>query len=427
MAMQLLAVGDLHLGAAPSRLPPGLSERAAALGTAAVWRRIVDQAIAQPVHAVLLAGDVVEEEDDFFEAYSELAQGVERLVSQGIRVLAVVGNHDVQVLPRLADRIRGLELLGRDGHWQQVTLNKASEFLTLHGWSFPEKRVRHSPLSGVHFTPGQGPNLALLHGDRDQPDSPYAPLASSELAATGLDGWLLGHIHKPDPLTAGAPRGYLGSATGLNPGESGPRGPWLMSVSQGAITRMEQWCIAPLHWQSLTVDLTGIGHEDQARERLLEAIAELDQSLGRHRQPPEAAALRVHFTGRTQLGAQVQSLLSSESLDRLLVGDRSIHYFVESCVYAIQPELSLEQLSRRSDPVGLLAQKLRLLENPPEDPARQILIRQAREQMMANQDKSWWRVLQTPSPDEAQVARWLWQSGLTALDQLLAQQGATHP
>lgn len=421
MTMKLLAVGDLHLGAAPSRLPAELSGRAAALGTAAVWRRIVDQAIEAQVTALLLAGDVVEEEDDFFEAYSELADGVERLVAAGIRVLGVVGNHDVQVLPRLADRIEGFELLGRDGRWQSVTLQQGTESLTLHGWSFPQKIVRHSPLAGVRFTPGPGPNLALLHGDRDQPESHYAPLASRELEASGLDGWLLGHIHKPDPLIAPAPRGYLGSATGLHPGESGPRGPWLMEVSQGAINAMTQWCIAPLHWERLEVDLTGLGEEGQAKERLLERLSELDERLGQHRLPPEAVALRVSFTGRTDLGARVESQLAREHLDRLLVGERRIHYFVESCIHITRPELSLALLAQRADPVGLLAQRLQLLERPGTDPERQTLLRQAREQMLSRQNKDWWQTLQPPEPEESQVADWLWQSGLKALDHLLTQ------
>ena len=48
----------------------------------------------------LLAGDVVEQEDDFYEAYGDLRRGVDRLAAAGIPVLAVSGNHDVQVLPR---------------------------------------------------------------------------------------------------------------------------------------------------------------------------------------------------------------------------------------------------------------------------------------------------------------------------------------
>lgn len=139
MALKVLAVGDLHLGRTPSRLPDELSLQARDLGPAGAWHRIVDAALAERVDALVLAGDVVEEENDFFEAWRELATGVERLLVAGIRVIAVVGNHNIQVLPRLADQIVGFELLGRGGAWQQVTLESGGERLTLHGWSFPQR------------------------------------------------------------------------------------------------------------------------------------------------------------------------------------------------------------------------------------------------------------------------------------------------
>ncbi|TVP53139.1 MAG: DNA repair exonuclease [Halomonadaceae bacterium] len=426
MELTILAVGDLHLGAAPSRLPAPLAARAEELGAAAVWRRIVDQAISRQVHAVVLAGDLVEDEDDFFEAYRELAQGVERLVAANIRVLGIVGNHDVKVLPRLADQIAGFELLGRNGQWQTLTLSQGSESLTLHGWSFPQKQVSYSPLAGIRFEQGPGVNLGLLHGDRDQPQSPYAPVSSPELAGAALDGWLLGHIHKPDALTAPHPSGYLGSATGLHPGESGPRGPWLLTVSGGTVSAMEHWLIAPLHWQPLAVDLTGIGHEDDARERLMEALSELDKTLNQRPLAPEAVALRVTFNGRSDLAARVQSLMQGEDLQHLSAGTLRIHYFIESLIYAIEPVLPLETLAQRSDPVGLLAQRLLLLQQPGHDPQRQHLLTQARQQMLAQQQRSWWQALDNPPPDDEAVAHWLWQAGLLALEQLLAQKGSAQ-
>ena len=421
MAMQILAVGDLHLGAAPSRLPDELIARAADLGTTGVWHRIVDQAIACSVDAVVLAGDVVEDEDDFFEAYRELSWGVERLVGAGIRVLGVVGNHDVRVLPRLADQINGFELLGHGGHWETAELVAGSERLTLHGWSFPQRQVTRSPLQGHEFRPGPGPNLGLLHGDRDQPASVYAPVSTNELDAAPLDGWLLGHIHTPDALTADQPRGYLGSATGLNPGEAGPRGPWLLRVEGGAISAMEQWLLAPMQWEPLRVDMTGVASPEQAREWLISAVNKRDAALVRRDLPPEAVALRVTLVGRTDLADRIRQLLARENLDAIHAGQGSIHYFVERLVYAMEPELSIEVLAQRSDPAGLMARRLQVLARPSGDPERQNLINRAREHMKPRMDRSWWQPLGTGEPDDAVVADWLRQAGTRALEQLMAQ------
>lgn len=424
MPLKLLAVGDLHLGRSPSRLPAELEHRARDLGPAGAWQRIVSAAADARVDALALAGDVVEQEDDFFEAYRELADGVDKLLKAGIRVLAVAGNHDVQVLPRLADQIDGFELLGRGGRWEAATLQAGSDRLTVHGWSFPQREVTTSPLSGQRFERGPGPNLALLHCDRDQRDSAYAPVASAELEAAALDGWLLGHIHAPDALTVARPAGYLGSATGLDPGEPGARGPWLLGVEGGRLAGVEQWALAPLAWERLDVDLTGIGAGEDARERLLEATNALDSRLAERPVPPAAAGLRVTFTGRTNLRRGVEDVLRAENLSSLYAGERGIHYFVERWSVRTRPELDLDALARHTNPPGLLARRLRLLERPAEDPERRELIERARAELGARRQKTYWQPLQPPQPDDDTLAQWLHDAGLAALDRLLAQDRA---
>mgnify|MGYP000096576153 CR=1 FL=1 len=426
MSLKLLALGDLHLGRLPSRLPDELQDRAREMGPVGAWRRIVDAAIDERVDAIALAGDVVEDEYDFFEAYRELAAGVERLLDANIRVLGVVGNHDVQVLPRLAEQIEGFELLGRGGEWEQITLVAGSERMTVHGWSFPQRVVRLSPLAEQWFDPGPGPNLGLLHCDCDQTGSAYAPVTTAELQSASLDGWLLGHIHAPDLLSVEHPIGYLGSATGLDSGEPGPRGPWLVTVDGGRIVGIEHWPLAPLHWQRLPVDLTGIESPEDARDRLLAAVNNLDRDLSARSIVPEAAGLRVQFTGRSDLRREVEALFAPEDLAALYVGNSRIHYFVESRRYDLAPTLDMETLAQRGDPPGLLARRLQLLERASDDPERRALIKDAREHLATRGDKPYWRVLGDTTPDDETVATWLREAGLTALDRLLAQQEAAE-
>jgi predicted phosphodiesterase len=426
MPMKMLAVADLHLGRAPSRLPDGLSERARDLGPAGAWQRIVDAAIDAHVDALVLAGDVVEEEHDYFEAYRELATTIGCLLKADVRVLAVVGNHDVQVLPRLADQIAGFQLLGRGGNWQRTTLEAGSERVTLHGWSFPQRVIRTSPLTDHRFKCGPGPNLGLLHCDRDQSGSAYAPVTTAEINAAGLDGWLLGHIHAPDDLNAELPAGYLGSATGVDPGEPGDRGPWLVMIEGGRIVALEQWVLAPLRWERLSVDLTGIDFPEDARDRLLEAVSRLDRTLSARPTPPEAVGLRVTFTGRTNLRRAVESVLANEDLDTLYAGSGDIHYFVERHRYVTRPELDIDTLANRADPPGLLARQLQLLERTPDDRERRALIQTARRHLAERAGKPYWQPLEDAAPDEETVSELLRQAGLAILDSLLAQREGTE-
>ena len=143
----------------------------------------------------------------------------------------------------------------------------------------PRKEVLTSPLAYQAFKCEAGVNLGLLHCDRDAVNSPYAPVGNRELQQAGIDGWLLGHIHKPDALSVESPNGYLGSLAGLDCSEAGPHGPWLISISGGRIDSVEQLPLAPLRWEFLDVDLEGIGEPEEAKGRILTALRELDRQI----------------------------------------------------------------------------------------------------------------------------------------------------
>lgn len=420
MTIRLLAVGDMHLGRVPARLPAELAADSRRYGPAAAWTRTVDQAIAAGVDLVALAGDLVEKDDDFFEAYRDLRAGVERLTKAGIGVVGVSGNHDVLVLPRLAAELDGFRLLGAGGRWETFEHRHGNERLSLHGWSFPRKEVTASPLAGHSFPRGDGVHLGLLHCDRDQRESRYAPVQTDELRAAGLDGWLLGHIHRPDTLTAEMPMGYLGSLTGLHPGEHGARGPWLIEIAHGRIERVEHWPLAPLEWQRIELDLTGTATPDEAVDRLAAKLRAIEAALLERDRPPDALGLRVRLTGRTGQAGAVAAKLAGE---RNVAVSQAPHVFIERVDVATRPEIDLERLAggQRGRYPALLAQRLLLLDRPADDAERRRLIEAARQRLAATLDQGRWTGLQHLALDDREVADRLADSGARLLEALLAQ------
>ena len=422
--MKLLAVGDVHLGRTPSRLPEELAQRARDLGPVGAWGRTVDVAIAAKVRAVLLAGDVVERENDFFEAYRELEQGVRRLTEVGIEVIGVAGNHDVKALPRLAAQIPEFRLLGAAGQWQSRQITDGVDTMTLWGWSFPRREVHSSPLAEQKFDTGTGIHLGLLHCDRDARVSPYAPVSSQQLRQAGLDGWLLGHIHKPDALSVDAPSGYLGSLTGLDRTETGVHGPWLIDVSGGRIERVEQLPLAPLRWEAIEVDLEGMAEPAAVNACVLEALRALDDRITAPtgaQEPaatPDAVGVSITLCGRTRYGAAALAELSANRQEIIHFGAAGRSYFIVKASLATQPETDLEELAGQPTPVGLLAQRLLWLQQPAGHPERDQLVAQARARLQSQAAKPTWKDLDSPDPDPVQ---WLRSAGLRALDQLRAQ------
>ena len=340
--MKLLCVGDIHLGRQPARLPAGLLDeiKASELGPAAAWRLAVDFALADEVDAVLLAGDVVEQEDDFYEAYGDLRRGVDRLTAAGIQVLAVSGNHDVQVLPRLADAVPGFRLLGRGGAWEvRDVAGRDGRRVQVLGWSFPEPRVSTSPLV-AHELPAldsrSAPVVGLLHCDRDAAGSPYAPVRSAELAHAPVDAWLLGHIHKPDRLAPPRPIGYLGSLTGLDPGEPGPRGPWRLECA-GPELALEHLPLAPLRWEEVEVALDGLESAEDVHTFAVSALDALHERLAAERFRPRAVGCRLRFTGRTAHRREAARSLAASDPLRVLQARDDVRYFVHDWRFEASP------------------------------------------------------------------------------------------
>lgn len=423
--MQLLAIGDLHLGRQPTRLPRDLREEhdPRALGPAAAWQRAVDAAIEHRVAAVLLAGDVVEDTEDFYEAYADLRAGVERLTQHAIAVIAVVGNHDVHVLPQLADSLagEGFQLLGRGGEWETRTIvddNGAS--VAIAGWSFASDEVRTSPLErGVPAVPGI-PTIGLLHCDRDNRASPHAPVLTSELNNAPVDAWLLGHIHKPDALGDMAPpMGYLGSLTGLDPGEPGAHGPWLIHIDRAEI-RARQLPLAPLRWEGVDVALDGLESPEAVHPAVTQALQACHERVSAASHRPRAVGCRLRLTGRSPYRRDIEQLLRADDPRQLVQERDGIVYFIEAWRMEALPGVELETLARGSDPAGLLARKLLVLRGPATD-ERQALIDGARQRLERRVRERPFDKLDADAPDDAAIRDLLERAALEGLDALLVQ------
>ncbi|MEX0385747.1 metallophosphoesterase family protein [Spiribacter onubensis] len=427
MTIKLLAVGDLHLGRRPPRLPENLSARIDDFSPATGWERIIDLAVRERVQAVLLAGDVAESTQDYFEALPRLQAGATRLNDAGIPLLAVSGNHDVDILPRLIDQVPEARLLGAGGEWESVGItgdgNGDAEQVTIWGWSFPAPRVTESPIATLPAPPDRGPHLGLLHCDRDQSQSPYAPVTTEQLRNTGFDGWLLGHIHQPDALHAGQAMGYLGSVVGLDAGEPGPRGPWLVEIRDGRIQRLEQRPLAPLRWERLDVDITGATTGAAVATALSRRLEALGADLTRGADWPDLTALRVRLTGECDLTREaIEAELPDNGRAMGLPGTGQIQWFLEHLRIDTRPTIPLSRLAERDDQPGLLARRLLTLQRAGDDPERRALLEAARQHLQSSMTDSRWRQLPGDDPDPESIAVWLRERGQDALRAMLAQE-----
>ena len=362
MTIRVLCTGDVHIGRQPRGLPEGLDARA--LGPAAAWEAFVRTAIEARVDAVALTGDVVDEANRFFEAYSVLQAGLARLVEAGVAVFAVAGNHDADVLARLADQMPQVRLLGRGGQWEEAFLPgpDGAPIARFFGWSFPGRCVASDPLAGKLLVARPLPTIGLLHCDVDASGSTYGPVTLAELKAQPVDAWLLGHIHKPTVLFDGAPLVlYPGSPQGLDPGEAGPHGPWLVTLEPGAPPQATMLPLAGLRWEGLEVPLDDVAGEADFGPAVVAAMRAGHERIRPGLGQARSVACRLRLTGRTPIHSRLAAL-AANLLEELSPTFDDVPYFIETVLDDSRPTLPLAQIAASSDPAGLLARRLVMLD-----------------------------------------------------------------
>src|SRR5690349_878858 len=175
--MRILCAGDLHIGRRSSRIPATLD--ASLASATAAWRRIVELAISRQADVVALSGDLVDERNKFFEAVVPLRDGIRELTRAGINVVAVSGNHDHDVLPRIAAEVKDerFHFLGAGGKWEAQTIAARGAMVRFVGYSFPSESVTHEPLDSIgSLASSDLPTIGIVHGDLNASSSKYAPL-----------------------------------------------------------------------------------------------------------------------------------------------------------------------------------------------------------------------------------------------------------
>ena len=425
----LLFVGDIHLGRRPVRLNDalaGLGLDARRLGPSRAWELAVDEAVTSGARAVVLAGDVVEGEKDRLEGYGHLERGVLRLQEHGIHVFGVAGNHDALVLPRLADRLTdAFTLLGRGGIWELVQVPGDGPPIDLLGWSFPTPAYPDDPTMLDSLQPAldtarpEARLLCVTHGDLDVGPSRYAPLSLARLQASPAHAWFLGHIHQPSALAGERPIGYLGSLTGMDPGEDGCRGPWAVEVVGGSV-RATQVPLAPIRYENVDVSL-----EDATGTETLDGVhGHIQRTLREHVladptfQDPRLQVIvaRVRLTGRLAERAGVRQLAREPVPHRATIDLDGKPCVLGKITDATLPALDLAELARQTTPVGLVARRILDLQSG----GAEDLLEQARRRIEPLSAGRWAPPTES-RPIDAREA--LLTAARRALGEMLSQQG----
>lgn len=365
MAIKILATGDLHLGKKSSSVPESSEESS----TKFTWNRIVEWSIKNGINILVLTGDIVDQDNRYFEAIGPLQSGFEKLRGADISVFMVAGNHDFNVLPQIAgtDKYDNVHLLGRNGTWEVKIFSKNGEKIQFVGWSFPNQFVTKDPLldfNGVSLDSNYT-TIGLLHGDVDIPESKYAPLDSARFLNKSVNTWILGHIHNPQVLRESDPYiCYPGSPHALSSKEPGIHGPILLTIENKDDIDISRVPLSPVRYENISIDITNSSDEESLRDtvtsKLFNDAATKIEELG------DVSFLIYDVS----LEGEHSNIKNLETWTNPIVDDydheieTETRLSVRKVFINVRPKLeNIEELAKQSTPAGVLAKTILTIRN----------------------------------------------------------------
>ncbi len=423
-SLEVLCTADIHIGRRPSRLPERFDP--AEFSPRQAWTDLAATAVNRGVDAVVVAGDLVDSENWYAEAFGAVESVATTLAEAEIPLIVVAGNHDSEVLPDLADAIDHLKLLGRNGTWERHSLTSAGgdPLLHLDGWSFPDLYHNESPLATYDLSDEGVPRLGVVHADLSD-ENRYAPVDVDDLATSGHVAWVLGHLHVPGKRHDNPPVIYPGSLQPLDPSETGGHGAWVLSVGTDGTVDTEPLSSATLHYEEVGVSTTPEQnfHDivDAAYERLRDVVTECGAET-------ELLAVNLVVEGRTDAYTDLRS--RQGELEQIEFKDDGISIRVIDVDIDTSPSIDLAERAGDDDPIGYLAGLLCALHgDEPIDPYQDVIekahasVRETHEsnayRELKNHDESYTR------PTEAETRDVLRQQARQIADAFAEQQGVT--
>ncbi len=266
--MRLLIFSDLHLDTPFKWLGQELA-RSRRQALRETLRRICKLADSERVDAVLCGGDLYEHDRFTPDTKMFLRETFERL--HPLPVFLAPGNHDwygARSLYRQVDWSPNVHVF-TEPRLRPVELASG---LTLWGAAHCAPANTDGFFDSGFSVDRDGVHLGLFHGSessefRWQEDgkAPHAPFSARQIPAAGLDHAFLGHFHTPKD----APwHTYPGNPDPLTFGETGDRGAVLAEIGpDGRVTRVRhRVAVSEVH--DCFVDLTGVTHSGEVRERV---------------------------------------------------------------------------------------------------------------------------------------------------------------
>ncbi len=303
--VRFIHAADLHLDAPFG----GIDARDARVrdALAASTYRALDALVATCIERgaefLVIAGDVYNQAERRVRSQLAFAKAATTLEHARIPIYLVHGNHDPSSGWSAGVTMPGNIHVFADDHVERIAVERDGEQVcALYGRSYRRAAETNNLASEFRREIGDAVAIGVLHtnvGGRAGYDD-YAPCTLDDLRAGGMDYWALGHIHKPEIVSAAPYAVYAGCPQGLDPTQSGPRGCYEVTIDDGVVSA-EFLPLAAIEWQQAEVDVSAAVRLDDVRDAIAAAV---DAALAASSAP---VIVRIDLTGRPEAHVALQA------------------------------------------------------------------------------------------------------------------------
>ena len=368
---------DLHLDSpfrglaeVDSPLQPVLKE-----ATFQAFERIIDLCLTREVDFLLIAGDLHDAANRSLRSLARLRTSFERLAEQDISVFVCHGNHDpLSGWGAKFSWPSNVHIFGAGEVQAKPVLREGGEIARIYGISYATEQVTDNLAQAFQREPEAPWAIGLLHTNvgNDHNHHNYAPCRLDDLLRSKLDYWALGHIHAHRVLNPFNPVVvYPGNPQGRHFREIGPRGCYLVEVSDVGNVGYDFIEVDVVRWHEEVVNIEGMSQLDDLLGLFESRIEEI-----RHQNGNRGIIVRWHIQGRGYVHRELIRPGRVEDIVSTLRdqwGNGPFFVWSESLVIDTSRELDLEALGREENLLGDFLQLSNCLNGIPDEELRQVL------------------------------------------------------
>ncbi len=245
------------------------------------FKRVIDLCIEEKVNALLIAGDLFDNDKLSFKTEQFLVDSFKRLEKNNIVVIYTTGNHDPgdegyrtssiewsrNVHVAKTEEVRIFDVVDEEGKCIAKVVgvgHKTSKESRNLIKKFPEKETGITYVGLAHASVINA--LEVTRHDK------YLPTKINDLESKNYDYWALGHIHKRQRISDLQEIYYCGNIQGRHPRETGIKGGLLVTIDNEVVS-VEFKQLASIRWETITIDtLVGMKSYEELKNKILEEI-----------------------------------------------------------------------------------------------------------------------------------------------------------